>query len=449
MQLNQQLRLTQKLSLKQLLLPKMIQMLRTFQMPYADLVKEIELESKENVFIEHVKYDQLMPLYRTRGSQLDYSGDEGESMINRVKAKGQSFHEFLISQLNLLQLGPKEYDIADALIQAIDAKGYIPQFDQVKAMIKLKMDVQDRKIMDVLKMVQSLEPDGVGARDLKECLLIQIDAYDFDHEELRLIIRRIITYHFNDLANQKFDKIAQALNIQVEGVSYVAHFIKENLSPTPGSRYSDESSIHLAVPSFEVQIEDQQLIFVNLEKQNGVEIRLSESYQKLLSDPKTDEKTKAFLQEKLKKAQELIDNLKRRYETLDRLAKFILNRQDQFIRKGTGFLEPLLQKQVAADLGLTPSTVSRIVSSKYIQTPHGVFALKSLCPRCYFGKTLERFKILIQDAFIQYPTWSDNQISQLFKEKGMQIARRTITKYRLELGIQSKIGRKKERPVNE
>lgn len=183
MQLKQTFSLKQSLSIRQILVPKMIHMLKTFQQPYSDLVEQVEKESRDNVFLEVTRQDQLMAYasHRKLSAGPNYSQGFSGDGTELIKDNQTSFYALLISQLNLQNLGQKEVAIADLLIQHIDSRGFIPDYEDVRAKIQAKFGVSERKVHDILKIIQTFEPDGVGARNLKECLLIQIEAYQFDH----------------------------------------------------------------------------------------------------------------------------------------------------------------------------------------------------------------------------------------------------------------------------
>ncbi|RAP28701.1 hypothetical protein DID78_04770 [Candidatus Marinamargulisbacteria bacterium SCGC AG-343-D04] len=179
------------------------------------------------------------------------------------------------------------------------------------------------------------------------------------------------------------------------------------------------------------------MTITNLEQKKGISIAISQEYLHLLNDSKTDEKTRLFLKEKHEKAKELYQHLENRHRTIEKLMHYICNKQHLFFQHGHPCLIPLLQKQVAHDLSMNPSTISRILSSKFCRTPFGIFPLKYLCPRNYFGKTNHQFKKLIEQIFLQFPKYSDQKISNILLHQGISIARRTIAKYRLESGLSS------------
>ena len=192
---------------------------------------------------------------------------------------------------------------------------------------------------------------------------------------------------------------------------------------------------------FEVKIEKGNISLVNLERKFGLEINISEKYKSMLAKPNLDPETQKYLKEQYLKAQELINNINQRHLNLEKIATYIIEKQKIFVEKGAIFLEPLLQKELARYLGLSNSTISRILNSKYIQTPFGVFALKILCPRDHFGKTKVRLALIIKKIIHQNPEFSDEKIKVELQHIGINIARRTITKYRLESSIESSFKR--------
>ncbi|MFC1617369.1 RNA polymerase factor sigma-54 [Candidatus Margulisiibacteriota bacterium] len=440
MNITAKLTLNQTLKLQQILTPKLIQMLNTFQLSYNELVNIIEKENQENVFVEIKRQDQLLPNYAAsnRGqSSSTFLGNEFIDASAQVKASDGSMYEYLVGQLKFLELRDKENRIAKILIENIDKRGYLPNYPEVKEGIIANLQVKERKVHDVLKIIHTFEPEGIGARDLRECLLVQINEYNFQNEELRSILKKVVQNHLEELGNKNYEKIAKKLRIEKNAVENIAIFIKENLNPVPGNIFKNTRFDELIVPSFEVKIENGQLVLINLEQKIGIGVNLSQNYLQVINDPKIDPKTKEYLAERLKKAKELIQNIEKRYENIEKLVNFIIDRQEEFIKKGDAYLRPLLQKDISQHLDVSAPTVSRIVAAKYIHTPNGIYSLKALCPRSYFGKTANKIKQIIQDVFKENPGLSDQKIREILEQKSIDMARRTVAKYRLELGIGS------------
>ena len=439
MQLTQNIRqnLSQNLQLKIILHPQMIQMLKIFQMNYADFLNYLQKETEENIFLEINKFDAL-PEY-IMNHKKDHKDKHLENMISEDLQK--SLINNLMTQLNLVNIAEKDYIVAQKLIENINSRGYLENFEQIKSKLKESLKVADRKINSVLKIIQSFEPDGVGARNLKECLLIQIEAQNFENPQLNDIFKKIIKNHLEDLSNRKYQKIAEKLKINVDAVEYATAFIKNNLNPSPGNRFTDNNLNNHIIPSFEIKLTSSKFSLINLEQKTGMQLKISSKYLEMLKDKNLDAKTKKYLQEKLQKAEELVENTQQRQENLQKIAEYIVSFQEDFWLKDPGYLKPLLQAELANKFEVSPSTVSRILASKYIQTLDGVLPLKILCPRNYFGKTKVHLQKTLANLFEKHSGFSDQQISTLLKKQGINIARRTVTKYRNMLEIKSSLHR--------
>jgi RNA polymerase sigma-54 factor len=282
----------------------------------------------------------------------------------------------------------------------------------------------------------------VGARSLKECHLIQVQHYDFDNEYLQELLTELIKSHLQNFENIDIDNIADSMDIEPEGVEALITFIRNNLNPNPGIGYSNETNNNHIVPSFEVTVENGKIKILNLEERHGIKITISDKYTTLIEDPNTDDETRAFLKQKLEAAKTLKESLENRHKNLDALIHYVVHKQTAFVHHGTLFLEPLLQKDIAQHLGISPSTVSRIVSSKFVRTPHGTLPIKALCPRSHFGKTSERLKLIVSELSEKHPNLSDEKLRALLqKDFGLPIARRTVAKYRALSGVKSSYNR--------
>ncbi|MFA5878853.1 MAG: RNA polymerase factor sigma-54 [Candidatus Margulisiibacteriota bacterium] len=435
------------LKLRYLLAPKIIQMLKLFSHSYQDLCENIIKESKDNVFLEIVREDSLLTRLEKKTSFINEHTDQ-RFWENVSLEKVRSLREFLISQLRLVNLRDQEEAIALFLIDQIDERGYLNNYQEAKEELKKKYPVDDRKIKSILTLIQSFEPDGVGARNLRECLLIQVNEYDFEITALRNILQLVIKNHLDDLGQNNYEKIANELNIKPEGLAELHTFIKNNLNPNPGSGFGTANNNNFIVPSFEIEVKNGQVIITNLEREQGLKVSLSPEYLKMLEDKNLDKKTKDYLVIRLEKAQELVDNLNKRYDNLEKIFNLLVQKQESFFIKGHYYLEPLLQKDLASELAISSSTLSRIISAKYIQTAHGVLLLKSLCPRSHFGKTKARFLELITQKFQENPGCSDQKISELLAKENFYLARRTVAKYRKLANIEVKFKRGLYKPNN-
>lgn len=446
MQLRQGLVQQQTLQMKQLLSPQMIQMLRTFHYSYDDLLKQVKIASRDNVFIEVTQFDSLMDYGASKNNTSNtpsYLGKDISDFAADIPSK-QNLYSFLLSQLELLGLSQNDFSICSYMIDFIDNRGYMADYPSAKDTLIKRFGISDRKVFDMLKIIQSLEPDGVGARDLKECLLIQVKNHEFKDARLEEVLTKTIQHHLEDLAEQRFDVLTKSIQLDIDGIKALADFIKHNLNPNPGFEYSATPLNNHVIPSFEATWENDTVHLKNLEASLGISITISEKYLKMLNDPKLDAESKTYLKEKLTAAQTLKDNIQKRRESMERMAWYIVTKQSLFIRSGKLYLAPLTQKQISEELSITPSTVSRILSSKYIRTPFGVFALKQLCPRNHFGRTAEQLQAIIKDICEANPGLSDQKLTKGLHDMGIPLARRTITKYRLSTGVKSSYIRKRD-----
>jgi RNA polymerase sigma-54 factor len=428
-----------KQTLELLLSPRMLQMLKVLSLPYAELVENISQEAEENVMLEVERKDEYVEFikYLTSDKKIkkeaDFSELPGLENLGNVE---KSLEEYLLEQLDLEDLDPPEYDIAKIIIENIDDLGYVINYPRLREKIMQQFSLSRPTVDKVLKVIQGFDPEGVGSRDLKECLLIQIRQYNFENPALQQVLTKAVENHLEDLSKQDFNKVSCALGIPESGVAEVANFIKNNLNPNPGASFG--AAAKHVIPSFAVEKTDKGFKLVSLEQRYGPKINLSTNYLKMLDDPKTDEKTKEFLKEKLKSAKNLIEAFFKRSETLEKIVRKIIETQEEFLNKGILWLRPLTQISLAQEFGLHPSTISRTVTEKYIQTPQGLFPLKFLCPRGPRGLTVVKTKALLNEIIKnedKSKPLADAQIAVTMGRYGAKIDRRTVAYYRKQLGI--------------
>src|SRR3989344_4973937 len=443
-ELKLQANLSQTLDL--LLAPRLLQMLKVLSLPYLEFVDQVKKEAEENPVMEVENTDEYVEFlrYLSEGrnvkKEADFTELPGLENFSRV---AKTLEEHLLEQLEFEDIEDNLKGIGREIIGNIDDQGYLLAYPTLRDRLMSQFDVSRPTVDKVLKIIQTFEPEGVGARDLKECLLLQIKMYDFENEELEEILTKVVEKHLEDLEAKNFAKIAQALGIPESGVEEIANYIKNNLNPLPGASYGGEAK--QVVPSFAVEETGKGYKFVNLETQYGPRIKFSQTYLKMLDDPKTDEKTKSFLKDKLKRAKELAEDFAKRSETLDKIVRKIIGSQDDFLKKGVLWLKPLTQKSLSAEFGLHPSTISRSVAGKYIQTPQGLYPLKFLCPRGPKGLTAARLKAMlveIGNGENKSEPLTDEQVRRAMKERGVELDRRTVAYYRKELGLPTAMDRR-------
>jgi len=432
-----QAEITQTLEL--LLSPRLLQMLKILNLPYLELIDRISKEAEENVMLEVERRDEYVEFlrYLTSDKKIKKEADltelPGLENFSRVE---KSLEDYLLEQLEMEDLEEDHKEIARELIGSINDQGYLPDYPKLRESIMQKLKVSRPTVDKILKIIQSFEPEGVAARDLKECLLIQIHAYNFESEELEKFLEKAIEKHLEDIGKQDFSKVAKGLGIPESGVVEIANFIKENLNPYPAAAFGGQTR-HV-IPSFAVEEAEKGYKVISLENRYGPVLKLSPEYLKMLDDPRTDEKTVNFLKEKLKKAKELMEDFSKRSETLEKIVRKIVDSQADFLEKGLIWLKPLSQKSLADEFGLHPSTISRAVAAKYVQTPQGLYSLKLLCPRGPKGITANRMKAMILEiinAEDKANPFTDEQLTHRLNERGIDIDRRTVAYYRKELKL--------------
>jgi RNA polymerase sigma-54 factor len=436
--LGYEMNLSQTLEL--MLSPRMIQMLKMLNLPYIELVEEMNKETEENVMLEMERPDRLLEyLKHISAEKIPKKEIASEELpgIEAIGDKPETLENHLLRQLELEDISKKKEKIAELLISGIDDRGYIPNYAEVSESIKKELRASQKDIDSVLELIQGFDPDGVGARSVKECLLIQVREMNFESEELEELLMKAIEDHLDDLAKKDFKKIAKALKIEKDGAEKLADFIKNNLDPAPGSIYAEKTAC--VIPSFSIVKEKDGFKAVNLEKSYGPLLKISPVYEKMLKDPKTDAKSMEFLKEKLESAKDFLENIAKRHETIEKIIALIIKSQAVYLEGGGSKLDPLMQKDIAKELGLHPSTISRAISNKYVQTPRGMILLKVLCPREVKGSTREKIQNLIE-AIIgsedKKNPLTDDQIVEKLKSEGLDLERRTVSSHRKKLGME-------------
>jgi len=345
----------------------------------------------------------------------------------------KSLQDHLLEQLNESTLSEADRQLGELLIGNINESGYLTVPLEELAQTT-GTDLQH--LQDILTLVQDFHPTGVGARDLKECLLIQLERSGRKDPVAEAIIRE----HLDKLAERKHEEIAKALKVPVEEVNVAARFIS-TLNPAPGQAISDELPSYV-VPEVIVEKVDGRYV-VMLDDDQLPHIRISNHYRSLLNDPNTSPETKSYIREKIRAGVFLIKSLHQRQKTIYRIASEIVEAQQAFFENGVSALKPLTMAEVARRVGVHETTVSRAVAGKYMKTPIGVFEMKFFFTpgvrttdgRQVSNKTVkDMIANLVGNEDVDRPL-SDQEIVAKLAEQGIQVARRTVAKYRLMLKI--------------
>ena len=359
--------------------------------------------------------------------------------LEKVPVTRTTLAESLLEQLHFLEMGPDHLALCEFLIGSLDDRGYVvTPLDE----IALATGVTVEQCEAALRVVQALEPVGVGARDLRECLLIQLDT----RGEKDTLVWRLIHDQFDNLVNRRFPEIARQLKCTVEDVQEAADVVA-TLNPRPGLEVSAEDPKYVVPDLLVERVEEEYVVLLN--DRNVPRLRISSAYEGVLREKKKSEmtgnenKTREYIQSKLNSARWLIQTIEQRRRTMIKVMNCIIREQREFFDKGIAFLRPLTLQQVARQIDMHESTVSRVCSSKYVQTPRGVFELKF-----FFSSGLETedgedvsartakdiIRTLIEEEDKKEPL-SDQRIADLLHQKGLRIARRTVAKYREQLTI--------------
>jgi RNA polymerase sigma-54 factor len=470
-------RLTIQQKLLQKLSPQQIQMIKLLELPALQLEQRIKNELEENPVLE------IDPRKNDDENNQEQDNDSSESLDNEISIEdyinnepsykyrtsnyskddkreeipfsiGSTFHEFLIEQLGLLRLNEKEHLLAEYIIGNIDEDGYLSR--EVEAMVddlafSMNIETSDEEMGRILEVVQGLEPPGIGARDLRECLLLQLERKEhkdvIDEKALR-----IIREQFDEFTRKHYDKIMARLNLSEddlrEAIEEIVH-----LNPKPGSSYSNPSSRAnpAIMPDFILEIINGQLT-VSLTKSNVPDLRVSSTYANMLKaysenkEKQSREQKDAvmFVKQKLDSAKWFIDAIRQRHQTLLLTMNAIVKYQQEYFLDGDeSKLKPMILKDIANETGLDISTISRVSNSKYIQTHFGIFPLKYFFSESMQDESGEevstrRIKKILQDVINsenKNKPVTDDKLSDILKEKGYPIARRTVAKYREQLNI--------------
>jgi RNA polymerase sigma-54 factor len=346
---------------------------------------------------------------------------------------GTSLQEALLEQVRESALAEELWPIAEMLIGNIDEYGYLKAtIDELAFSTGLPAD----KIVEVLKVIQTFEPGGVGARDLRECLLLQLErAGQQDTLEYR-----IVNEFMEALGKRRIPEIARGTGVNLETVQEALQRIAR-LEPRPGRAYLPDND-HYILPEVFVQRSGDEFV-VSTNNEHIPHLRISNTYKDLMARGENAPEVRNYIREKIRAGKFLIKSLHQRQQTILNIAKEIVQRQREFMEKGVAFLKPLTMVQVASVVGVHETTVSRAVSGKYMQTPQGIFEMK------YFftagiqtangdGMSNTSVKDMIAEIFKKEdPTkpLSDQEVVRMLQERGIVIARRTVAKYRTELNI--------------
>ncbi|MFD0680280.1 MULTISPECIES: RNA polymerase factor sigma-54 [unclassified Paenibacillus] len=410
--------------------PKLIQSMHILQLSSADLVSYLHEQSSENPLLE-VSWTEN----KSRRSKVKQAANNGNMAFVELTANEPDTLEMvLISQLRLTELNNRSYNIAKFLAGSLNESGLL-DISLEEAAYCLQVEVTEVAV--ALEALQALEPAGVAARTLQECLLIQLQRA----EKADRLAEVLISNHIHELGSGKWKHLAQVLNVSLEQVKQSLAFIR-TLNPRPGLPYRHERQVDLK-PDATIQKKSDEYVIM-LHEDGMPKVSLNTQVQKLCAESDCKE-TGDYARKRIQTATWLIQSLDQRRQTLYRVIEAITEEQQLFLDKGLSYLKPMNLKTIADKLELHQSTISRAIQNKVVQTPHGMFELKfffatGLITADGEAASAERIKCRIRelvDAENKSKPLSDQLLTDTLTREGLQISRRTVMKYREEMQILS------------
>jgi RNA polymerase sigma-54 factor len=485
---------------KQVLAPRMIQSMEILQLPIIALQERIEQEMEDNPVLDQVEptgeeeegsfeeavnaepgpdapadterelvvadstnneddFERLINMAenlpddyeeRSRPSrgEIEAEGDRRHDQMANMIARPESLQDYLDHQLSWFDLDEATRKMADRIIYNLDSNGYLkspledlipPPPADINGDAQAWREQQMAIAEQALAVVQRLDPPGVGARNLKECLLLQLNPGLLFYDELKVLIE----HHLEDLENNRLPLISKKTGFSIETIQEAWEDLR-TLKPKPGADFN-ESSAPAVTPDVFVEKNDQGRYEVRLEDGDLPSLYISPYYRKLLQDPTTSAETRDYIKRKVNAAQWLIEAIEQRRSTLTRVSQAIVDHQNKFLDDGPEHIEPLKMQQIADKVGVHVTTVSRAVDDKWIQTPRGIFPLK----RFFVGGTTgadgeevawDRVRLKLQEIIDnedKTKPLSDDALVEELGKAGVTVARRTVTKYRKAMNIPS------------
>ena len=461
--------ITQKqvLSLQQKLSPQQIQTIKLLELPAMQLEQRIKQEIENNIVLEEdertpeeeepqqISVDEYLredetPSYKSRIN--NYSKDDKQRPV--ILSEGRSLQEYLVEQLAYRNLSEREMRLATYLVGSIDEDGYLRrELDSIADDIAFTVGIETTagELERLLGVIHDLEPAGIGARNLRECLLLQMGQLPMNTPARRLA-RRILTDYFDEFVKKHYEKLMARLQVGEEEFRDAIAEIRR-LTPKPGNLYAEggTDTTPYIVPDFILDYHDGRFD-LSLNSSNIPEVRINRRYAEMLRDmvapdgtvKAEDREALQFVKSKIDSAKWFISAIKQRHDTLMRTMQTILDYQQEYFKDGDkSKLRPMILKDIADRTGLDVSTISRVVNSKYVQTQFGIILLKSLFSEAMLtdsGEEVSSYEIknilqqCIDEEDKRHPL-TDETLMDILNSKGYRIARRTVAKYREMLNI--------------
>lgn len=452
---------SQNLSLSQKLSPQMQQSLQVLQAPAQELRTLIQQELSQNPVLEdnteEISLDdqsldddddfddefsklsklddewrEYMAQSRTASPRTSEQDEKRQFLFDSLVAP-VTLQEHLMEQVGTSDADSAQSEICQMLIGNIEESGLLASSIED---ICFSSGIPMPQLRSALDLIQSFHPVGIGAQDLRECLLIQLTRLDKQHS----LEYRIIDSHLDDLANKRYPQIAKRLGVNIDQISRAAEFIS-TLDPRPGRMFSVSNNNYITPDVMIERDGDDYSVIINNEQ--IPHLRISNTYKDIMSQADSSRDTRAYIRDKIRNGKFLIKSIHQRQDTIRGIVEEIVRRQREFLDNGVAFLKPMNMAQIADAVGVHETTVSRAIAGKYVATPHGVFELKYFFKPGYetdSGESMSNTSVkeavaeLVKNENALKPL-SDDKLAALLKDQGITIARRTVAKYRDELNI--------------
>lgn len=440
---------------KLVMTPELKQAVTILQLSTTELCHYLEQAILENPLLEVKEEGEVQEIIalddlREQEDWKEYFQDQsdlGEVKVPREEKEKLNYENFLAIaptltehlclQLQLAASSKEEERIGKFLIGNLDEQGYLRLSVEEAATY---LNVSPKEVQCVLELIQTFDPPGVGARNLEECLRIQLRQQEDYHPQTE----KIISFYLRDLAAGRLGKIAKELKISLPEVQEAANLIR-TLDPKPGRKFAQPGEVRYIVPDVILEKSGNNYV-VLINDVSLPRLGINAAYQSLLQG-ECDEETRKFIEGRLNAATWLLRNIEQRRLTLYRVAKYLVDFQKEFLEKGVKYLRPLTLRQVAEVLGIHESTVSRTTANKYLQAPQGFYPLKFFFANGFEVKATKSIKKMIAEYVFQedpQKPLTDQEIALRLNAEGIPIARRTVAKYRDELGIPPACRRRKQ-----
>lgn len=468
------LNLTQKLSQQQRLSPQQIQYQKLLQLNTLALEQRIKTELELNPILEEIaeeeliqekeKEDEIQDEYEDadqeefdledfmnddeyEGNKVNRSNDD--EVYQPLAQSRESLNEHLLTQLRMLDLTEDQQMLGEEIIGNLDEDGYLKRsvndiLNELKMFDHINLDIDDANC--VLKKIQTFDPIGIAARDLRECLLIQLENIQYD-AYYSFLAKDLLQNYYDDFTKRRFDIIRQKMNLSEETLKEVFDLIQK-LNPKPGEGNIELMEYNQITPDFLIEKVDDNFV-ITLNDRSLPSVTLSRTYLEMIDTNKKNKKNDReknaykFLREKFESAKWFIACIQQRRDTLMKIMRAILEKQYLFFEKGPKYLKPMIYKDIAEEINMDISTISRVVNGKYVQSPMGIHELKY-----FFSEGLNtdsgeevsnkhikiRLKEIIDSEDHNHP-YSDDKLASLLNAEGIHIARRTVAKYREQLKL--------------